>query len=412
MFKIFNDDAIQKLITYKYHFCISALPHKRDVEMRKSRLSPSRTVVTNFGRALVVDPIPYDVRFPYDETIWVLDVAASDEWISCGLSNGDVNIYDRARLNITRTYPKLHGKGCTMTDLTTSGSNLVATSSANGQCCILDVRQPIPALTFTLPRREEALSVSLGYDGVMAAVGSNKPLIHLHDIRQNGSLLGTYQDAHTDEVTRVRFQSPQSPLLVSASEDGLACIFDTSKPSEEAALKSVLNVQTPLRKVGFFGPSLEGIYCLTGSETLSVWHHESAQRICDFGVDVRDKLSTLAEGAPVDYLVDCRWDVSRQELSLVAGNHAGDACMYRVDAGSLSLSHFLQGGHRGDIRSWCHLSNSSIFVTAGEDARMCEWNRLGSATTAGKVGGVAHLPRTHGSGPLRRPKKKENVTPY
>jgi WD40 repeat protein len=379
----------------------------------KSRLSPSRTVVTNFGTSDGVDPVPYDVRYPYDETIWVLEVAASDEWVSCGLSNGDVNVYDQERLHLKRTYPKLHGEGCTMTDLTTSGAHLLTTSSANGQICIVDVRQPSPALTLTLPRREEALSVSLGYDGLLAACGSNKSRVYFRDIRQNGSLLGTYQDSHTDEVTRVRFQSAQSPLLLSASEDGLACIFDTSQPSEEAALKSVLNVRTPLRKVGFFGPSLEGVYCLTGSETLSVWHHESAQRICDFGANIRDKLSTLAEGLAVDYLVDCRWDTTRQELSLVAGNHDGDACKYRVDAGALSLSHILVGGHRGDVRSWCPLTNSSIFVTAGEDARMCEWNRLGqqSATTAGGAGGVVRFPQTVG-GPLRRPKKKTIVTPY
>jgi hypothetical protein len=50
--------------------------------------------------------------------------------------------------------------------------------------------------------------------------------------------------------------------------------------------------------------------------------------------------------------------------------------------------------------------------TAGEDARMCEWNRLGSATTACGAGGVARVPRTDGGGPLRRPKKKTNITPY
>ena len=173
----------------------------------------------------------------------------------------------------------------------------------------------------------------------------------------------------------MRFQSPHSPVLLTASEDGLACIFDTSKPSEEAALDSVLNVQTPLRQVGFFGPSFEGVYCLTGSETLSVWHYESAQRICDYGTDVRRKLSTLAGEADIDYLVDCQWDTSRQELSLLAGNHTGDAYMYRVDAGALSLSYSLKGGHRGDVRSWCLLTNNSLFVTVGEDARLCEWNR-------------------------------------
>jgi hypothetical protein len=380
-----------------------------------SRLSPCRTVVTNFGTATTA---AIDQDSPYEETIWVFEVAASQEWVSCGLSNGDVNVYDQERLQLIRTYPKLPGGACTLTDLTTCGAQLLATSSSNGDVCVVDVRQPTPALVFNLPRSEEALSVSLGYDGVLAAVGSSKPFVHFHDIRQNGSAVGTYQDAHTEEVTRVRFQSPQSTFLISASEDGLACIFDTSKPSEEAALNSVLNVQTPLRKVGFFGPSLEGVYCLTGSETLSVWHYESAQRICDFGADVRNKLSTLTGGTAVDYLVDCQWDMTSQELSLLAGNHAGDAYMYRVDAGALSLSHSLLGGHRGDVRAWCPLSNSSSFVTVGEDARMCEWNRLGKhpATLETEIRLTKRVPRStptpHGGGPSRRAKKKTNASPY
>jgi hypothetical protein len=71
-------------------------------------------------------------------------------------------------------------------------------------------------------------------------------------------------------------------LIVTASEDGLACIFDTSQPLEETALQSVMNIGSPLRDVGFFGPSMQGLFCLTGSETMSVWHHDSAQKICDF----------------------------------------------------------------------------------------------------------------------------------
>lgn len=381
----------------------------------KSRLSPCRTVVTKFGTTIGAAT---NQDSPYDETIWVVEVAASYQWVSCGLSNGDVNVYDQERLQLLRTYPKLPTETCTLTDLTTCGEHLFSTASSNGKVCIVDVRQPEPALRFSLPGSEQALSVSLGYDGVLAAVGSSKPLVHFHDIRQNGSLLGTYQDAHTEEVTRVRFQSSQSPILISASEDGLACVFDTSKPSEEAALNSVLNVQTPLRQVGFFGPSFEGVYCLTGSETVSAWHYESAQRICDFGADVRDKLSTMAEGAAIDYLVDCQWDTTRQELSLLAGNHAGDAYMYRVDAGSLSLSHSLLGGHRGDVRGWCPLSKNSLFVTVGEDARMCEWNVHGNQSTTPQTGVTENnrvprsTPKCRGGGPSRRPKKKTNASPY
>lgn len=158
---------------------------------------------------------------------------------------------------------------------------------------------------------------------------------------------------------------------------------------------------------------------MTGSETLSVWHYESAQRICDFGDDVRQKLSTLAQGAPVDYLVDCKWDTSRQELSLLAGNHTGNAYMYRVDAGVLSLSHSLQGGHRGDVRAWSPLSKSELFVTVGEDARICEWNRLGNQlnNTSSEVGEAKRIPRSttssQGGGPSRRQKSnKTKTSPY
>lgn len=113
-------------------------------------------------------------------------------------------------------------------------------------------------------------------------------------------------------------------VLVSSSEDGLVCTHDTSKPNEEAALSSVLNVGTPLREVVFFGPSGEGLYCLTGSETLSVWHHDSAQQICDFGSDVRMHLSRSA-GCAIEYLVGCKWD--GHELSLLGVIVRGCGCV-------------------------------------------------------------------------------------
>lgn len=382
------------------------------------RLSPCRTLVTTFGTTAIKRSTEQAQESPFDDSIWVLQVAASDTWVSCGLSNGDINVYDQERLQSMRTYSKLAGEMCTLTDLTTSGAHLLTASSSNGRVTVCDVRQPSPALSFAIPKNEEALSVSLGYDGVLAAVGSSNALVHFHDMRQNGSLLGSYRDAHTEEVTRVRFQSSQSPVLLTASEDGLACIFDTSKPSEEAALDSVLNVQTPLRQVGFFGPSFEGVYCLTGSETLSVWHYESAQRICDYGADVRQKLSTLAGKTDIDYLVDCQWNTSRQELSLLAGNHTGDAYMYRVDAGVLSLSYSLKGGHCGDVRSWCQLTNNDLLVTVGEDARLCEWNRSDGQSEAPRGEAVAtkraqkSLSPTHGGGPSKRPRNKTSAAPY
>jgi WD40 repeat protein len=200
--------------------------------------------------------------------------------------------------------------------------------------------------------------------------------------------LGSYVDSHTEDVTQVRFQPGETAgettsLLVSASEDGLACIFDTNQPSEEAALQGVLNVQTPLRQVGFFGPSYEGVYCLTGSETLSVWHHDTAQRICDFGATLREELTSVI-GTPVQYLVDCYWNPSKNNLCLLTGSHTGEGSVFQVDAGRIFPLFNLNNGHKGDIRSWCHIA-ANRFVTVGEDARLCEWCQLGPGAVSNQV---------------------------
>mmetsp|Transcript_1377 Transcript_1377/g.2181 ORF Transcript_1377/g.2181 Transcript_1377/m.2181 type:complete len:391 (-) Transcript_1377:301-1473(-) len=390
--------------------------------MAFKELSPSRTVVTSFT------PRPSrpqnedgnQVNDDYEEGVWVMHTTSSKngtKWLGGALSNGEICIYDTERLHVSQTIPNAHGKAL-ITDLTSSGPNIVASSGNDGFIRLFDLRQQGSALECQLPNSEEALSLSVGYAGVLAAVGSNKAKIHFCDVRQGG-ILGSYVDAHTEEVTRVRFQpnsqdnSSTTPLLISASEDGLACAFDTSQASEEAALKSVLNVETPLREVGFFGPSYEGLYCLTGSESMSVWHHDSAQRICGFGLDLRSKLSQAAGGFGVDYLVNCHWDASQNQLSLLAGSSTGDAALYKVDAGALSLLNTLRGGHRGCVRSWCPLT-SNVFITGGEDARLCEWEinqSPGTNSNQGFIQGGSKLPEK-GGGPLRRQKKKNTKSPY
>jgi len=228
-------------------------------------------------------------------------------------------------------------------------------------------------------------------------------------------------------VTQVRFQpsinsdgslnGTTTQLLVSGAEDGLVCIHDTKQPTEDTALQTVLNIQAPLRNVGFFGPSGEGIFCLTGNESMSVWHHDSAQKICDFG-DARKNLSDSAN-FPIQYLVGCHWDGS--QLSLMAGNCDGNGAIFRVDAGTISLTHTMIGGHRGCIRSFTgspsSFSKVDSLITGGEDARLCEWKsidyELEKKSEARKMSYKLSegKPQT-GGGPTRRAKKSFTNTPY
>ncbi|GJP53737.1 hypothetical protein CLOM_g13825 [Closterium sp. NIES-68] len=59
------------------------------------------------------------------------------------------------------------------------------------------------------------------------------PPILLWDMR-SCRLLGRLEDAHTEDVTQVRFHPLHRTALISASLDGLICRFDLSPPHEAA----------------------------------------------------------------------------------------------------------------------------------------------------------------------------------
>jgi WD40 repeat protein len=412
--------------------------------MKDFQITPCRTVVTSFNpRTTTASELRSEVGDDYfEQGDWVLNVTSSPDaqWVGCALSNGEVQVYDQQRLHPLQAYHLPSQSHATDLVCDTSNPHILVASAVDGSVTMFDVRQQHAAYQFKLPRREEeALSVSIGFDGNIAAVGSSKAKIHFFDVRNSRSLLGNYNQAHTNEVTRVRFQtlssfgttSSTTPILVSAAEDGLACIFDTSQPSEEAALKNILTVQSPIREVGFFGPQSEAIYVLTGSESLQLYHKDHTMCRKDFGLQFRRQLTHLvgANGtgnsnsiAPIEYLVDCHWDAPRQELLLLAGSANGDAGVFRVGGGEqdITLAHHLHGGHRGVLRAWNPLS-TNVFVTVGEDARLCEWNRFGkqinSATRKApeiivpKRTGAGAVVRA-GGGKMRRPRSRMAASPY
>ena len=353
-----------------------------------SSLSPSRTVVTSFTPR---KPSLPDSLTAFEEGDWVLCTTAdtASGTVSCALSNGEVQVYDQSRLHRVHTFQGADSTGSNhasstntvINDLICGPQHTIVTAGSDSQIVVWDLRQGTAALRTSIPAGQSALSMSVGgFDGYLAAVASDKARIHFMDLRQaNSNLLGSYVDSHTDEVTQVHFQ-PGTSVLLSGAEDGLACIFDTTQPTEEMALKSVMNVGTPLRHVGFCGADLSSVYCLTGSETASLWHWDSAVCQQDFGGNLlRERLvQPFGNRLAIDYLVDAHWDVQSQELLMMTGSATGDAALFQLTERSPNFEpcHVLTNGHRGVVRAWSPLS-SSMLITAGEDARLCEWNRLG-----------------------------------
>lgn len=184
-----------------------------------------------------------------------------------------------------------------------------------------------------------------------------------------------------DAVTKVRFHPTQPQFVVTASEDGVVCMFDTRIPDEDDAAESILYVESAVTKIGFFGPQMENIFCLTGSETLDLWNINTAQRIHHYD-RIRDDCN--ANGIATDYLIDCVYDPQVDELFLLAGNHEGLANVVNIGLKGPQLKHeaALSGGHKACIRSAYFDPEARTLFTGGEDARLCQWTTGGSASAS------------------------------
>eukprot|EP00956_Cyclotella_meneghiniana_P026099 scaffold55666_cov43-Cyclotella_meneghiniana.AAC.2 len=449
-------------------------------------LHPIQTTVTSFTS----ESTQRASGFEYDGSHYILSMASPNDddsgnssssstsgVIAAALSNRSIVQYDTRTNQIVHRIEKAHdgpiselvffpreyyGLGNDISadnDIATTAppATLIMSASQDGTVKLFDLRvsSSSSAMMSTLQHpNEQALSISLGYGGTLAAVGTSKSRIAFFDLRYTTTScntnnnnyaspkwMGSYQDAHTDDVTRVRFQTvsttsqsnSQKVVLASASEDGLLTIHDPSQSTEEAALLSVMNIGSPIRHIGFFGPQYEGVCALTGNETMSVWHWDSAQRISDCGGDgLRGMLSDAVVGVGnydnhtasasssesyggknlVEYLVGCRWtnlpDHGSKDttssvspaLYVIAGNSNGDGYVYRVDANQITPLVHLKGGHRGCIRDFCW-SNDGRLVTGGEDARLCQWDLTGDGISSSS--GATHSNNlVGGSGKIKR----------
>ncbi len=404
-------------------------------------VQPYRAAVTSFASASSI-PQHQQAGFEYDSGEYILSIAsshhdasaASNTCVASALSNKSIAIYDSKSGQVIHRIEKAHdgpisqvsffpceygSEGNAHQNNSNQSPPLLISASQDGTVKVFDLRTNSSSSAITtkmaLPN-EQALCVSLGYGGTLAAVGTSKARVSFLDLRYSGginptgALMGSYVDAHTDEVTQVKFQTVSNAsgqtktVLATASEDGLLSVYDPSQPSEDAALLSTLNIGAPLRHIEFFGPNNEGICALTGNETMSVWHWDSAQKVSDVGgMGLRGLLSGavgksgfgVEGGAAVEYLVGCTWanancDQDAQQspsgskaLHLLAGNSDGEGYLFRMDADQITPLKHLKGGHKGCIRDFCWVDNGiggQRLVTGGEDARICEWDLSGTSS--------------------------------
>lgn len=272
--------------------------------------------------------------------------------------------------------------------------HLFCSSSLDGTIRTWDTRtrQQVSILRTHQPS-EEIYSFSFGGSNSNLVAGGGKAKVFCWDWRTS-KLMACMEECHTEDVTQVHFHPVKRDKLISASVDGLMCIFNTrGKINDDDGLELVMGVGTSVGRIGFYGTSYERLWCLTHIETLSLWDFEEGTILTEFS-DTRSKASANWILPQVDYLVRCHYSTASESLWLTAGTNSGSLGFFPVHHGTNQVNvgpntgiigpvgAILEGGHSGVVRTiWSPLQHEDspavlegLFCwTGGEDGRLCSW---------------------------------------
>ena len=241
-----------------------------------------------------------------------------------------------------------------------------------------DIRTPCVEPALMIKCKGEVTEASLGVNDLIiaTATGTNVSFYDTRYLRysfegskkSNNSnsvetnCVGEYGDVHTDTIYALKFHPTRRTELLTAGEDGLVCYYDTNVISSADSVLSVLNVECDVRTIGFFGPELEGVYCLSTVETASFWHLRSALRVVNLP-GVRDTFQ-------IDYLVDCISSGSTGGVQMLAGTTDGKGIVLDIHPDKSQKLFELDGGHEDIIRCAAPLECGGL-ITGGEDSKLC-----------------------------------------
>ena len=247
------------------------------------------------------------------------------------------------------------------------GGHILLSASEDGTVCLFDCHStsPSPAPLTTLHTPHSAPVFSVAGSGQCVLAGSDS-VVFLFDVR-TGRLLHSLSDFHCDEVTAVAFHPLDAAQLFSASLDGTVCHFTLSEPDPDDWLQASFQVESDVRRIGFFGPTADYLYALTTTEQLSLWHIDRSLCVSSYPSDIRAALSAEV-GCHVDYLLDCHYERSTQRLFLLAGNNNGSVCVAHLNRASVTPV-------------WTHHSSDTTdyFQVRPEDVNVSIWTEDGES---------------------------------
>lgn len=267
-----------------------------------------------------------------------------------------------------------------------------------------------------------AFSLAVNAGGDILAVGYEEHII-FYDLRGGGAggapvspgvpppCLGCFSNSHSGPVIQLAWHPAVPRHLLSASDDGLVCVFDTGIRGETDALVAVLNAEGGVARFGVFGPQAAFVFALTRTDTLSLWSLSSADRVAEFG-DLKARLR--GAGVDAEYLIDC-FCTSEGRLQVLAGAHDGRLWALDVTPAGASLIGALgPAAHAATVRSavWAQVNAAPsasapaaphlpgvVCWTAGEDGQLVQWADPAAAVA---LPPAARAADGGGGGPVRK----------
>ncbi|KAL6210394.1 hypothetical protein ACLB2K_015627 [Fragaria x ananassa] len=306
---------------------------------------------------------------------YVFQIAPKDDWtaMAVSLSTNAVKLYSPVTGHY---YGECNGHSATINHISfadSSSPHVLHSCSSDGTIRLWDTRTFQQVSSFHSGSNAEIFSFSFGVssNNILAA-GCNSQIL-LWDWR-NDKQVACLEDSHVEDVTEVHFIPDHQSKLLSASVDGLICIFDTDGDiNEDDHLESVLNVGTSIGKVGFF---------VSGTGRMQLTNFQDARSLAS-------KCWSLGD---VDYFVDCHYSREAERLWLIGGANTGALGYFPVSySGTQAIGTaeaIFEGGHSGVVRSVLPTSNMPgpqgqrfFGWTGGEDGRLCCWLSDGSLDT-------------------------------
>ncbi|KAK4559108.1 hypothetical protein RGQ29_008380 [Quercus rubra] len=319
---------------------------------------------------------------------YVFQIVPREDWtaMAVSLSTNAVKLYSPVT---GQYYGECRGHSDTINHISFPGAStphVLHSCSSDGTIRAWDTRTFQQVSCISAGDSQEVFSFSFGgsTDNLLAA--GCKSQILFWDWR-NKKQVACLEDSHVEDVTQVHFVPGHQSKLLSASVDGLICIFDTDGDiNDDDNLESVINVGTSIGKVGFLGERYQKLWCLTHIETLSVWDWRDAKSEASFQ-DARSLASDSWTLDHVDYFVDCHYSKEDERLWVIGGSNSGTIGYFPVNYNGVGVIEspeaVLAGGHTGIVRSVLPMAsmqqgglaqNQGIFGwTGAEDGRLCCW---------------------------------------